>query len=133
MPDVLSRLWDNLVARPDGPLALRFYLQPLMSMSFAVMDGLRDVEERHPPFLWTMATERRQRSALLRDMWHSIGKIFMLAVILDVGYQLTEFQRVRPLETLIVAFVLAVVPYALVRGPVARLVRGRRRIRSRHM
>src|SRR4051812_923323 len=102
MPEVLSRVWNGLVAGPDSAFPLRLYLQPLMSMSFAIMDGLRDVEERRPPFLWTVLTERRQRSAVLRDMWHSIGKIFMLGVILDAGYQLTEFQRLRPLETLIV-------------------------------
>jgi hypothetical protein len=132
MPDVLARMWDQIAARPDGPLALRFYLQPLMSISLAVIDGLHDADERRPPFLWTVLSDRRQRSTLLRNMWQSIGKVFVLACVLDIAYSLITLGEIRPVETLIVAFGLAIVPYALVRGVVTRIAR-RVRTRSRHM
>ena len=52
-----------------------------------------------------------------------MGKIFILAVVLDVLYQLMVFRWVYPLELLSVALALAVVPYAALRGPVNRLAR----------
>ena len=53
--------------------------------------------------------------------WKAIAKIFVLAVILDVAYALIVFRRIYPFETLDVACLLAVIPYALLRGPINRL------------
>jgi hypothetical protein len=47
----------------------------------------------------------------------------VVAVLVDVVYQLLELPRFRPLQALILAFALAVLPYLLVRGPVSRLAR----------
>ena len=33
--DVLSRIWEHLVARPGGPQAFRFILQPAMGLGIA--------------------------------------------------------------------------------------------------
>jgi hypothetical protein len=46
-----------------------------------------------------------------------------MAVAMDCIYQIVEFRWIYPLQPLIVGFFLAVVPYAAVRGPVARIVR----------
>ena len=40
--DMFSRIWENLVARPAGPLALRFLMQPLMAAIFGIRDGIKD-------------------------------------------------------------------------------------------
>ena len=45
-----------------------------------------------------------------------------MAVALDCIYQLIEVRWIYPLQALIVGFFLAIVPYAAVRGPVARIV-----------
>jgi hypothetical protein len=67
----------------------------------------------------------------LTEGWKAVGKIFILAVILDLIYQLIVFRRIYPVETLDVAFILAVVPYALLRGPFNRLSRlWRHRVRG---
>ena len=58
---------------------------------------------------------------MLRDGWKSIGKVFCLAMLLDVIYQLVVFHRLYPLELVTVPFVLAIIPYLLVRGPVTRI------------
>jgi hypothetical protein len=42
-----------------------------------------------------------------------------------VVYQLIEFHWVYPGETLIVAIVLAIIPYFLLRGPINRFVKWR--------
>jgi hypothetical protein len=46
-----------------------------------------------------------------------------MAMIIDGIYQLIVQRWIYPVEILIVAFLLAVVPYVLIRGPVNRLVR----------
>ncbi len=64
-----------------------------------------------------------QRKELVKEGWKSVGKIFIVAIILDVVYQLRVHSTVYPGETLIVAFALAIVPYLVLRGPINRLVR----------
>ena len=47
----------------------------------------------------------------------------MLAVVLDCIYQLVVFQCIYPFEALLVAFLLACVPYLPLRGLATRLSR----------
>ena len=126
MVDLLSQTWQEITARPDGPLAMRFYLQPLMATLLAVRDGVKDAREARPAYLWAVLSTPEHRRELLRSGWRSIGKVFLIALVLDVVYQLLVLRGLRPLEGLIVAVTLAIVPYALVRGPVNRLVRSAR-------
>jgi hypothetical protein len=53
-----------------------------------------------------------------------VGKVFILAVVLDTIYQYLEFRWFYPGEALAVAFSLAILPYLLIRGAVTHLVRG---------
>ncbi len=62
-------------------------------------------------------------AGLLAEEWKAIGKIFILAIILDVVYQLMVLPRIYPVEAIDVALLLAVLPYALLRGLVNRLAR----------
>jgi hypothetical protein len=121
--DDWTRFWQEIAARPDGPLALRFYLQPLMASLFAVRDGLADARQGKPAYLWSLVTDPAHRRERLREGWRSIGKIVIIALILDLAYQILVLRGLRPLETLIVAAMLAVVPYAILRGPVNRIAR----------
>ena len=50
---------------------------------------------------------------MLRDGWKSVGKVFILAMVLDVIYQLIELRRVYPGEVILVAIVLAILPYLI--------------------
>jgi len=126
MVDLLSQTWQEITARPDGPLAMRFYLQPLMATLLAVRDGVKDAREARPAYLWAVLSTPEHRRELLRNGWRSIGKVFLIALVLDVVYQLLVLRGLRPLEGLIVAVTLAIVPYLVVRGPVNRLVRSAR-------
>jgi hypothetical protein len=65
----------------------------------------------------------KSRGELVKKGWRSIGKVFILAIILDSVYQLDVHSTIYVEELLIVAFMLAIVPYLLVRGPVNRIVR----------
>jgi hypothetical protein len=123
MDEALARIWQEIAARPDGPLALRFYLQPIMATVLAVKDGMADGRLGKPPYFWAIFTHPAQRAALVRDGWHSVRKLFIIALVLDLAYQVIVLKGLRPLEGLVVAMALAFVPYLLLRGPVNRLVR----------
>jgi len=128
MEDMFVRLWEGLLARVGGPMTFRIILQPTMAALLALRAGLKDAHEGRPPYLWTVVTDPLQRGDLLREGWKSIARVFFLAVIMDVIYQLIVQHWIYPLETLIVAIVLAVAPYLLIRGPVNRIARRWRRV-----
>lgn len=125
IPDILSRFWQEIAARPTGPLAFRFYLQPAMAAFFAVRDGLRDARAGNRPYFWSLFTDPQHRRGQIRSGWRSIGKIIVLAIALDVVYQIIVLRGLRPLEAVFIAFLLAVAPYLLLRGLVTRLARRR--------
>jgi hypothetical protein len=54
----------------------------------------------------------------LQPIMASIAALYM-----DVIYQLIEFETFHPAEAVIIALLLAFVPYVLLRGPVARIAR----------
>jgi hypothetical protein len=123
MLDSVSEFWHDLAARPTGPLAMRFYLQPLMATLFALRDGFKDARNDRPPYFWALFTHPDQRSEMLRHGWKSVGKIFVLAAVLDIIYQLVVLHELHPLQAVVVATILAIVPYLIFRGPVNRIVR----------
>ena len=57
---------------------------------------------------------------------NAAGKIFILAIIIDLVEQLIFFRYSYPGEALLVAFILAFIPYLLIRGIVNRIARGKR-------
>lgn len=129
MDEIFSRLWDNLVGRTTGPMNFRLILQPLVAAGFAIWAGIKDGRAGRAAFLWTVVTDREQRGDLLRSGWKDVGKVFILAMVLDAIYQLIQLHAVHVLELLIVAPTLAFVPYILLRGPVTRIVAARTRRR----
>ncbi len=119
----LQRIIENLFARLDGPLHFRLIVQPLMATIFAVIDGVKDAKAGKPAYFWAMLSTPQNRKELVKDGWKHVGKIFILAIILDLVYQLKVQSTVYPGEILIVAFILAIVPYLVLRGPINRVVR----------
>lgn len=123
MGDIFQRVWENLIGRVSGPMWFRLVIQPLVAIFFAARSGVRDAREGRTPFLWTTIMDKSKRPDLLRHAWSDVGKVFIFACILDAVYQLIVHRGVYILEMFIVATVLAVIPYVLIRGPVSRLVR----------
>ena len=119
--DVLARMSSDLVGRLSGPLTLRLFLQPAMAALFAFRDGLADARAGRPAYVWTIFTDREDRRRLLGEGSKAIGKVFVMAVGLDVLYQLIALRWIYPFETLDVAVLLAVIPYAVLRGAVSRI------------
>jgi hypothetical protein len=117
------RIAENLTDRVSGPMKFRLILQPVMASIFAIIAGLKDAKAGKPPYFWALFTDATQRVDMLKDGWKSVGKIFVLALILDVVYQIIVERFVYPGEAIIVAFILAIVPYLILRGLVNRIVR----------
>lgn len=127
MEELIARGWEGLISRIGGPMTFRLILQPTMAALLALRAGLKDAREGRPPYLWTLITEPGQRVDLLREGWRSIARVFVLAVVMDFIYEWVMGRWPYPLETLIVAILLAVVPYAVLRGPINRFARRWRR------
>jgi hypothetical protein len=123
MDDTLTRIWTDLIGRLSGPLTLRVYLQPIMGTIFAGRDGVADARSGRPPYLWSVFSHAEERSLLIREAWKAIGKIVILAIVLDLGYQVIVFRRIYPFEAIDVVILLAILPYCLLRGPITRIVR----------
>jgi len=123
MDDMWTRLVHDLIERVSGPMKFRLILQPLMASIFAIRAGLKDAKVGKSPYFWSLLSDPAQRADLLKDGWKSVGKVFVLALVLDVVYQIIVEHFVYPGEAIIVAFVLAIVPYLILRGLVTRLAR----------
>ena len=121
MEDIISRGWDDLVARVGGPLTFRLVIQPAVAVFLAVRSGLKDAREGRPVFFWTMVLNPAERRYLLRQGWKDVGKLFIVAVVLDVIYQIIVLHGVYAGQLLIVATTLAIVPYLVVRGLTNRI------------
>ena len=121
--DSFARIWDMLIGRIDGPLTFRLIFQPTVAAILASRAGLKDAREGRAPYLWSVFTNRAHRRDLLREGWKDIGKVFIIAVVLDVIYALIVHRWIFPGQALLVGIVLAIVPYLLIRGPVTRIMR----------
>ena len=124
---MLARVAQSLFGRIDGPMAIRLVIQPIMGVIFATWDGIKDASRHDPPYGLSLLMEPEHRGHRLRDGWRSIRKVFFVALGMDVLYQLMQLRWVYPGEALIVAQIVAVVPYLLIRGPVNRIARVLRR------
>jgi hypothetical protein len=123
MRDMLLRALMNISDRVGGPMTFRIILQPLMATLLAIRAGVKDAQTGRPPYFWTILTDASQRNDLVREGWKSVARVFFLAIIMDVIYQVIVLKWIYPFELLLIALLLAVVPYLLLRGPVNRLVR----------
>ena len=121
--EILTRFWDQLIAQPSGPLAFRLILQPVMATILAVLDGMKDARAGRPPYLRTILFDPSQRAAYLREGLKRVSRVIIFAFVMDAIYQYMVLRRFYLGEALVTVFVLAVLPYLLIRGPVDRIAR----------
>ena len=114
---------DAFAERFAGPLKFRLVLQPLMATYLAIRHGLQDAKTGQEPYYWSIFTSADHRRALLAEGWKDVGKLYILAVVLDAVYQFIVMRWVYPLDAMGVAGVLAFVPYVVLRGLVTRLAK----------
>jgi hypothetical protein len=122
MEETLWRAWNNLFGRLDGPMSFRMIMQPVVATFLAIRAGWGDAREGRAIHFTTLAREPAQMRVALRNLWKIAGSVFLVAVVLDVIYQLVVLHWIYPLETLIVATMLALVPCIVVRAVGNRIV-----------
>lgn len=129
MIDFFIRVWDDLVMRTEGPMHLRFFFQPATSLFFATRAAIGDAKSGIVPFLPRLIHAKGKRRAIVKEAWKDVGKIFIVGIVIDIIYQLIAIYKLKieasfyPLESIIVAFILAFVPYLLFRGLIGRTIR----------
>jgi hypothetical protein len=123
MDNMWMRVGSQLLARVSGPMKFRLVLQPCMAAFFAIRSGLADARAGKPPYFWGLISDDGQRDAMMKDGWRSVGRVFILALVLDAVYQLIVLRAIYFGEMIIVAFILAIVPYLILRGLVTRVAR----------
>jgi hypothetical protein len=123
MDNMWVRIGSQLLARVSGPMKFRLVLQPAMAAFFAIRSGLADARAGKPPYFRGLLSDPVQRHDMIKDGWKSVGRVFILALLLDAVYQMIVLHFVYPGEMIIVAFILAIVPYLILRGLVTRVAR----------
>jgi hypothetical protein len=123
MDEILTRFVHDLMDRVQGPMNVRLILQPLLAILFAIRDGARDGREGRVPYFWALFGARGHRLTLIRNGWKSVGRIFIMAIVVDAIYQFVVLKWFYPGEAVLTAVVLAIIPYLLIRGLVNRLYR----------
>lgn len=121
--EVWTRVFASIAERPGGPMTFRFILQPVMAAILACIDGVRDARSGAPPYFWSLLTGAEPRLERLHDGLIATSRVILLGLVMDVAYQLIEFNSFFPGEAAIVAVLLAFLPYLLLRGPFERLAR----------
>ncbi|MGC1648403.1 MAG: hypothetical protein WA741_21505, partial [Candidatus Sulfotelmatobacter sp.] len=96
MDQMWERVGTQLLARVSGPMKFRLVLQPCMAAFFAIRAGLADAKAGKSPYFWGLLSDHGQRVEMLKDGWKSIGRVFILALVLDAVYQIIVIHFVYP-------------------------------------
>ncbi len=121
MDDFWQLCATQLHERVSGPMKFRIVLQPIMASYFAIRSGLRDAKSGADPYFWSFLIGRGHRFELIKDGWESVGRVVMLSAVLDLVYQYFVESSIHLRAALMVAIVLAVLPYVIVRGVATRI------------
>jgi len=121
--EVRARIWQNLLERAGGPMTFRFILQPIMATIAAFLDGVKDARTGRAPFWEAVLANPAQRADRLQQAVIATARIILLGLIIDTIYQVIEFKTFHPAEAVIIALLLAFVPYVALRGIISRIAR----------
>lgn len=120
--EVLGRIGRDVAERPGGPMTFRFVLQPCMAALAAWHDGTKDARLHRSPYLWTVLTDRDASAGRLREGVIATARVLLLGLIMDGAYQAIVLKTFYPGEMVLIAILLAFLPYLLLRGSFARLM-----------
>lgn len=121
-----TRVWADITSGAHAPLSFRLILQPMVAAFFAIRAGMQDARADRPFFFWAVVSDPAHRRELVREGWQHVGKVFIAAVVVDTVYQIIVHHWVYPSEAVMVAVILTVLPYLVMRGLINRILRRRR-------
>ncbi len=94
-----------------------------MAAFLGIRAGLKDARSGRPPYGWHVVSRPGHRSTLLLEGWRDVAKLFFIATLIDLIYEIVVYRWIYPGQALIVAAVLAIPTYFVVRGPTNRFAR----------
>ena len=121
--EVHHRFWADIFGRLHGPMTFRFYLQPTMAFIAALIDGIRDARFGHKSFFWTAQHDPTQHAGRLREGLISTARVALLGLSMDAIYQFKVLDRFYPAEAVMMALLLAVIPYFIFRWVIEYVAR----------
>lgn len=121
--EVHQRIWHDIAERPGGPMSFRFLLQPTMAFIAALNDGIRDARVHRMSYLRAILRDPIERGDRLREGLFATARLILLGIGMDAIYQWREIGAFYPGEALLITFLLAVLPYLLLRGPISLIAR----------
>jgi hypothetical protein len=104
-------------------MTFRFFLQPTMAAVAAIHDGMRDARLGRLPYFRAVLHDRKDFVSRLREGMISTARIVLLGLGIDALYQHQVLKTFYPGEAVLMALLLAALPYLLLRAPVARIAR----------
>ncbi len=121
--EIFTRFWSDLMSRPEGPYGFRFALQPVMAIIMATLDGIKDARTGRAPYFRTIIFNPEKRKGRLLEGLRSTTRILLLGLAMEMLYQFKVLHTFYINEAIVVIFVLAFLPYLLLRGPIERIAR----------
>ncbi len=121
--EVQQRFWQDIFDRAHGPMTFRYYLQPAMAALAALPDSIKDARLGHKAFFWTALWDPSQPSGRLREGLVSTARVALLGISMDMIYQYRVLDHFYPVEALMMAVLLAVIPYFILRWLFERIAR----------
>lgn len=123
---LLDDLHEALFGRLSGPMHMRFFMQPTLAIGFAIRDALRDAREGKPAlFVRALRADPAMRAEIFKDAWRSISRVFFMAFVLDIVYELSHLHTLHPVVSLVIAAVCSLLPYLVTRHLVRIIVGSR--------
>lgn len=119
--EVQRRVWTDIFDRIHGPMTFRFVLQPIMAAIAAIHDGSSDIRYGHTSFFWNASPH--ERSGRLREGLTSMSRVILIGISMDVIYQMRVLDEFYPSEAVLMALLLALIPYFLFRWIVEKVGR----------
>lgn len=113
---------EAIAARLTGPFSFRFIVQPVMAIILGVRDGLMDLKAGSPPYFYYFLSHPELREKLALSASASVVIPIVIGIILDGIVQYLMFNRIYPMQALLVGSFVIAVPYILARGLSNRLV-----------
>ena len=118
MEELFRRIFEDMLGRVHGEMTFRLFLQPIMAGVPAVLDGIKDAKAGKPLYFFALFGDPKHRQELLAGGWRSVGRTFILGLVMDTVYQVWQLKAFYPGEAILTASILAIIPYLLLRGPV---------------
>ena len=123
LDDMWTRLVHDLIARITGRMKFRLVLQPLMASIFAIRAWLNDAKTGKPPSFWSLLRIPRTAPTCSRTAGRVSARCACSRLCSTSCIRIIAERFVYPGEAIIVAIILAIVPYLILRGLVTRLAR----------